>query len=273
MSTTKRKTIKQTGTSNRIDRKTINLAADSPDPARTEEIQTLPGCEAQESQVRELHAEWMSLRRKSLLVAFQLGGILEHLKAALKEESPKRRWEPYVRGHLGIEPRTASNYMRIHCEASTIDGIGELLKSETISEMGIREALDILADLKKAHGSSKNQQDADRNSKAKKEGGSQKAAGQPPLQLVDGSRIKIDRLQWIDGLVPRSAIESWMSEVAADSTDPKSGKIEARRQRVVIQIAAGINRACGKAEPSTAIELVESSLDAIRMILRKSRIA
>lgn len=263
----------QAGASNGIDRKTIILAADSPEPASTEETQALPGCEAQESQVRELHAEWLGLRRNSLQVAIQLGGILVHLQAALKEANPKRRWEPYVHDHLGIEPRTASNYMRIHREASTLDSTGKLLQPEMISKMGIREALDILADLKTANGPKKSQQDADRDSKAKKEGGSQKDAGQPPLRLVDGRQINLERLHWIDGLVPRSAIESWMSETAADFNDPKSGKIEAQRQRVVIQIAAGINRACGKAEPSAAIELVESSLDAIRMILQKSRIA
>jgi hypothetical protein len=273
MSNQLNKTQDQAGPSNGIDRKTIILAADSPEPASTEETQALPGCEGQEAQVRELHTEWIGLRRKSLRVAFQLGRILMHLHAALKEASPKRRWEPYVRDHLGIEPRTASNYMRIHREASCFASAGELLRPETISEMGIREALDILADLKTANGSNKNQQAADLDLKAKNESGSQKAAGQPPLQLVDGSQINLERLHWIDGLVPRSAIESWMSETAADSADPERGKIEARRQRVVIQIAAGINRACGKAEPSAAMELVDSSLDAIRMILRKSRIA
>ena len=89
--------------------------------------------------------------------------------------------------------------------------------------------------------------------------------------MVDGSQINLERLHWIDGLVPRSAIESWMSEAVADFNNPQWGKTEAKRQRVVIQIAAGINRACGKAEPSSALELVESSLDAIRMILRLSR--
>lgn len=271
MSTTISKTTKQAGSFNRSDRKTIIPTADSPEVASAEDSQALPGYESQESQVRELHAKWLSLRRNSLQVAFQLGRILACLKAELKKASPKRRWEPYVRDHLGIEPRTASNYMRIHREASTLDSIGKLLQPEMISEMGIREALDNLADLKTANGSNKNQQAADLDSKAKKEGGSQKAAGQPPLRLVDGSQINLERLHWIDGLVPRSAIESWMSEAVADSTDPKSGKIVAKRQRVVIQIAAGINRACGKAEPSAAIELVESSLDAIRMILRLSR--
>ena len=268
MSTTISKTTKQAGSFNRSDRKTIIPTADSPELASAEETQALPGCEAQESQVRELHAKWLGLRRNSLQVAFQLGRILAHLKAELKKASPKRRWEPYVREHLGIEPRTASNYMRIHREASSVASVGDLMKSETISEIGIREVLDILADLKTANGPRKSQQDASQDSKANKEGGCQKATGQPPLQLVDGSRINLERLQWSDGLVLRSLIESWLSEAAIDCADPNRVKIEARRQRIVIHLAAGINRACGSVKPSP--RLIASSLDAFLMLVRES---
>lgn len=74
----------------------------------------LPGREAEEAKARELHGAWRDLRRKSLCTAIQLGGILTALKAELKDATPKRNWEPYVRDHLGIEPRTARNYMRLH---------------------------------------------------------------------------------------------------------------------------------------------------------------
>jgi hypothetical protein len=204
-------------------------------------------------------------------VAYRLGSKLTQLKAALKQGSPKLSWETYVEEHLGIRSRSASNYMRIHREASTLKGIAELLKSETVSEIGIREALDVLAERKAMGGDVEPGQAVSKDMEAKLSARAQKASAQPPLQLVDGSQINLERLQWNDGLVPRSAIESWMSEAAIDCADPKRVKIEARRQRIVIHLAAGFNRACGSVTPSPG--LVVSSLDAIRMLVRESWLA
>jgi hypothetical protein len=270
MSNQLKKTQDQAGPSNGIDRANNIIVSETPNLVKTESTQAPTGCEALEAEVRQLYAEFEGLARTTLRVAYRLGSKLTQLKAALKQGSPKLSWETYVEEHLGIRSRSASNYMRIHREASTINGIAELLKSETVSEIGIREALDVLAERKAKGGDVEPGQAVLKDKETKLSARAHKASAQPGLRLADGRQIKMERLQWVDGLVPRSAIESWVSEVAADSADPERGKIEARRQRVVIQIAAGINRACGKAEPSSALELVESSLDAVRMILRQS---
>ena len=110
---------------------------------------SIPGRENDEAQVKELIGEWLDLRRRSLAIAMKLGRILTDLKAELKTARPRRFWEPYVRDHLGVHPRTASNYMRIWREASDLDKLGKNLESETISDMGIREVLDLLADARK----------------------------------------------------------------------------------------------------------------------------
>jgi hypothetical protein len=223
----------------------------------------LPGREAEESEVRKLHTEWSGFQRTSLEVAIKTGGILAVLKADLRKITPKRNWESYVRNHLGIEPRTASNYMRIFHKSSNPDTINLLQKSETISEIGIRDALNILAELNKsASGEAGSKNDTNRKSSN---------TGPPPFRLADGSSIELKRLQWADGLISRRSLESWISRINQGDHDPNAQKIEARRQRAVVQIAAGINRACGKAKPEIAAQLVDSSFNVIRTLMAESK--
>lgn len=227
----------------------------------------LPGREADEAKVRELHGIWCDLRRKCLFTVIQLGRILRELKADLKKTTPRRNWEPYVREHLGIEPRTARNYMRLHAEASQVETLGQLMKSETISEIGIREALDHLAELDKAAKADSDSTKATRGSRKTKSGASTEASTPPSLRLADGSLIDLHRSQWAEGLVSLHSIESWIKRASAGSEDREAMSLEARRQSVVFHIAAGINRACGKVQSDTATELAKSSLDVIQSFL------
>lgn len=227
----------------------------------------LPGREAEESRARVLHGACRDLQRKSLSNAIQLGGLLTGLKSELKNATPRRNWEAYVHDHLGIEPRTARNYMRLHAEASQIDTLGHLMKSETISEIGIRDALDHLAELAKAAKAEAAASKSTSHSKKTKSGSSTETPRPPSLRLADGSHINLHRSQWVDGLVSLNSIQSWMSRVSPGSEDQEATKLEARSQRVVFHVAAGINRAWGKAQADTAAELVKSSLDVIQSLL------
>ncbi len=227
----------------------------------------LPGREVEESKVRELHEVWRDLRRRSLMTAIQLGSLLSELKASLRDVIPKRNWEPYVRDHLGIEPRTARNYMRLHAAASHVDTLGELLRSETVSDIGIREALDHLAELAKAAKAEATESKSSDGSGKKKSGASTETSTPPSLRLADGSLIDLRRSQWAEGLVSLHSIELWMNHVSPGSEDREPMKLQARRQRVVFQIAAGINRVCGKGQTDTAAELAKSSLEVVQTLL------
>ena len=197
----------------------------------------------------------------------KLGRILADLKAELKTAKPTRFWEPYVRDHLGIHPRTASNYMRIWREASDLDKLGKNLESETISDTGIREVLDLLADARKKLidvGPSENSKSPREN-----ESTSPGKLQDPPIDLADGSRLDMKGIRWKDGLITREALESWMGRIVMDPEGSREQKLRARRQRAVIHIAAGINRACGTADPPSAAELVESSFEDILAMLQE----
>ena len=266
MSTTITKTKKKSESSVE---KTQENPSSATNPAKDPDLGeslVLPGREADESKVRELHAQWLDLRRKSLAAVIELGGILTELKAELKKAMPKRNWEPYVRDHLGIEPRTARNYMRLHRKASEHDNIGKLLNSETVSEIGIREMLDYLAELDKAA--------EEGSSSSKGRGGSgktkPKATPGPALLLADGSKLDLERVHWSDGPISIRSVEAWMKRESPGSDDRAARQLVARRQRVVVPIVAGVNRACGKAESDAAAELVDSAFDVIRTLLKNS---
>lgn len=228
----------------------------------------LPGHEAEESEVRELHGVWLDVRRKSLGIAIQLGRILTKLKAELKTAIPKRNWEPYVRDHLGIEPRTARNYMRLFKKSSSIETLGKILKSETVSEIGIRDALELLAEHDKA-GKEKSTSPKSYTGSEKSQSGV-KGSPRPNIQLADKSLIDLKKSRWVDGLIPLRSIESWVTHASSECDDKESVKVESQRQRAVVQIAAGINRACGKASPEKATEIAKASLEAVRQILTDS---
>lgn len=202
----------------------------------------------------------------------KLGCLLADLKAELKTAKPRRLWEHYVADFLGIHPRTASNYMRIWRKAADLDQIGENLKSEMISGLGIREMLDFLAETRKdlSHEveSSKNSQSSEENKTAD----SGKRHGDSPIQLADGSRMFLKHIHWSDGLIARKSLESWVMRVVPDAQGEGEQKLTARRQRAVIHIAAGINRACGTADSSSAAELVESAFEVILSMLREDPI-
>lgn len=235
-------------------------------PEADSESLAIPGREAEESEARKLHDDWLGHQRKSLGLAVKLGGILN----SLKPDVPHGKWEAYVGQHLGIEPRTARNYMRLHREASNINTIANLSKTETISDLGIRAALDLLADLKKASKSAAEGSNEDGDSGKRKSSASDIAAGPPPLRLADGRNVDLKQLKWIDGPISRRSIESWIDRSSPDAGDPKATKVEARRQSAVVQIAAVINRACGRAKPEAATELINSSLEVIRTLMREA---
>lgn len=83
--------------------------------------------------------EITNLGRRSLELAIELGRDLSELKSLLKEECPQRLWEEYVNDEIKLNPRSASNFMRLHRHEETIR------QSENFSDLGIVGALKSLA--------------------------------------------------------------------------------------------------------------------------------
>lgn len=216
--------------------------------------------------MKALFEQWLDLRRRSLAIAMELGCILAGLKAELKTAKPSRLWEPYVETCLGIHPRTASNYMRIWREARALDQIGNDLPSEIVSEMGIREMLDLLAETRK---DVTNDTESSKSSRKDKNANLRRLED-TPIQLADGSGMDMKHIHWSDGLITRKSLESWVMRVDSDAQDKGEQKLTTRRQRAVIYIAAGVNRACGTGDPSSAAKLVESSFEDILTMLQEN---
>jgi len=261
------KTHTQAGHPDGSHRKMTTLPSDPQRLATSRKTLALPGCEATESEARQLNAEIVALGRKALVDAVRLGGILTDLKAELKGARPRRNWEPYVRAHLGIHQRTASNYMRLFRHATHFDSFCRLVNSENLSEIGVRRTLDTLARQKGS-----GQTPPASSGKAERTGGrdpgtSQAGTGKAPFGLADGSCIEPRRLRWVDGIISRRAIEASMLDIGADLDTPEKRKTGAMRQSAAIQIAAVINRVCVDVEPSAALSLLDPSFEAIRKIL------
>ncbi len=254
------------------------IKTNSPDtPSATNQIEAtptenlaIPGKEDEESKVRKLHAELLALGRTSLEFAIEAGDILAALKTELRNAVPKRKWQPYVRDHLGIDPRTASNYMRLYRRFSDIESIGTAKRTEMISDTGIRKALDYLAEIDKAARKNSGRKKAGGDTKRSKASSSNDPIGPPPLRLADGRSLDLGQLHWKDGLISSHVIGSWLSRFEPDAADPKAEKQEARRQQAVVHIAAGINRACGRARPDVAKELAMSAIEVVQRLLEKT---
>lgn len=95
-----------------------------------------------EARVKELHSELQALGDRALTLAMKAGKIL----CKIKNDGSHGNWESYVKNDLGIHPRTASNYMRL---CSYEDEINKWMHKKSISDLGVRAALDYLAKKKK----------------------------------------------------------------------------------------------------------------------------
>lgn len=86
-------------------------------------------------EVRAAHSAVMMHMRQTVESAMDAGDRLIEAKELL----PHGRWLPWLRG-CGISARTAQRYMRLAANR-------EHLKSDTVAHLGVREAIDYLADI------------------------------------------------------------------------------------------------------------------------------
>lgn len=210
-----------------------------------------------EKRARKLNQALWNHASKSLEVAIQLGEILVELKNRYRQESSERNWETYVKEELHIEPRSASNYMRMFRNRHEILAA----KTETVSEMGVSGALKFLANSKK-HSSANGGQELEALPPESPEGHA--GVTKPMLDLADGSKVCWEKIKWKDGLISKSTIENWISKSKADPAEKKSA---ARHQRAVICVAAEINRQSGAADHDDAKIVMQQTLQTMLEIL------
>jgi len=105
------------------------------EPPSVGEEETLTPLQQTEIETRNLIKELDSLSRKALAKAFRAGELLQSLKKQINHGE----WTEYLKCTLGVQPRTASNYMRLFNERESLeDDSGQLL------DVGIVEALSLL---------------------------------------------------------------------------------------------------------------------------------
>ena len=223
---------------------------------------------AQEEKARRLHHELCSLARTSLRLAFKLGGILSDLKKEVKHGG----WESYTAEQLKIPPRTASNYMRIFRDLRNFNNLGPFLTSESVSDFGIREVLDRLADHDKAKKKTEGLPKTPESENPTHKKGSKKrnkTSEFPAFELADGSRFDLRRHKWSDGLITWQDIQTWINKSRPAADDTNSIKQAARHQRAAIHLALAINQSFGKAKTDDALELMDSAIDSVRLLMQK----
>lgn len=213
------------------------------------------------TRVKELHSQLNKLAKKSLLLAREAGEILSRLK----DKTPHGGWEAYVEKELGMHPRTASNYMRIWRKTSSFDKIGEFLKSESVSEMGLREALDHFAKPKQQTSTK-----SDDGSPALKPCPGPKSQAHATLSLADGSQLSFKKIGWVEGPIPKVSLENSLIDLASQDEMPADKKVVARQQRFVAEIANTINRCSGKAKSDVAMKIAQPALKIVSNMISES---
>lgn len=208
-----------------------------------------------EREIRELNAELRILQRKCAARTVRIGRLL----LELKENTEYGKWESYVENQLGIPPRTASRYMNLWKRVQTVAGIGEIFSSAKLAELSVTDLEDWLDRLE--GGEVPKREKAQSQPKAK-----------PPvesmlLSLADGSEVDLKRLGWKEGLLSRQKLENCLRQTKHADGDVKQ---RARFERVVLRVAASVNLACGKADRTTALRVVDAAFSTIRDLLEES---
>ncbi|MCP5536111.1 MAG: hypothetical protein H7A51_07715 [Akkermansiaceae bacterium] len=211
--------------------------------------------------VKELHSELNKLAKKTLLLASEAGRIL----CRLKEDTPHAQWESYVQKELGIHPRSASNYMRVWTQLSHWETSGEFLKSESVSEMGMREALDFFTEQEES-ATTKSERPSPKVPVKRR------AAPQPHefFSLADESKISFKKIRWKEGLISKDCLETSLSKLTSKDETPRETKTLARQQRFVAEIAASINRCAGMTRPEVATKTAQAALEIVSKMISES---
>lgn len=97
------------------------------------------------TRIRTEHKAAEQSVRTALVHARAAGEALNQAKELLLSQGGEVRWLAWVDDNCGLEPRTAQGYMRI---AANWKRIGEVFNAKRISYIGVREALDSIADPK-----------------------------------------------------------------------------------------------------------------------------
>lgn len=237
---------------------------EQPDPTTGNDIppfHSTPVSDKDVARLKEVHSKLNKLAKITFKLAREAGEIL----CRIKEKTPHGKWEQYVVEELGIPPRTASNYMRIWRETSHLKGALEFVNSENISDLGIRNVLDYLAEQKKS-----SPPQSDDNSPAPKSGPISTSQATASLSLVDGSKIPLSKIGWKAGLITASSLEEAFSEMVSQTKSHDGEKGIAREQRFIVEIAACINRRTGTANPDTASNIAQSALQKVIDLISKS---
>lgn len=196
---------------------------------------------AEEEEIKKLHRQLIGFGHKALELAIQIGEKLQ----ALKAKQGHGKWGDYVENVLGIQSRTASNYLRLAQNKE------ELRKSERFADLSPTEALAELRRLKKAES---------------EEEDSESSAEEEDFVLADGRLLKPQKLAWQDGLFGRDRIDSALKHIS-ETPEDKDGPPTAIQQQVFLYLASGINAGCESAEPAEAVSVVRAALKEIEVLL------
>lgn len=229
--------------------------SDQPSPSSNELLDPDSHIQAEESKlplsdetrIKQLHAKIVSHARKATELARNAGEILTRLK----ENTKHGAWEEYLKSTLGILPRTASNYMRLWKETKEFDDFESYLKSENLSDLGVRGTLDHLAKTNKTTTSSAKAAIVEEERKLKKKTVSQ-------ITLADGSLLDTRNLKSGSGLIGERELEDLLSTESA--TDPRH---QAKVQRVSASLAMALKNALGSRMDSTALEVAEEAISSL----------
>lgn len=215
-----------------------------------------------ESRVKELANDLRNLARRNLKTCWELGRTLQELR----DDTEHGSWEKYVRGTLGIHPRTASNYLKLAREVPSIEALGVLMKSESVSDLGVREALDLLSSRSAKLATST-------PIAAKKVDGTdvpgERPASETRFSLADQSDYDFKAHGWQDGLISESRLRSRLQHPAANQAGLADTKSTARLQRFVIELAMAVNRSCGRADQSNSVRVAHLALEELKALLPK----
>jgi len=88
------------------------------------------------NKINEHHASAIAAARSAIEHAIAAGGLLAQVKAEL----PHGQWGAWLAENFAGSERTASNYMRLYRNHDRLES-----KSETVSDLTVRQALDVLA--------------------------------------------------------------------------------------------------------------------------------
>jgi len=204
-----------------------------------------------EIRVKQPGAEMISLGKRALQIALELGDLLIELKL----ETKLGKWGVYVKDDLGITSRRASNYMDLARNREVLEALLRVT-GEHLSDLGIREALDQLAKHRKSKAPNKDRRRP------------QIDASSADLKFADGSTCSFTKLKWKDGLVSKTALVNGLQTCCPEADDPKA---KARTQRAVVLLSSAINSATGNASPDKAMPLVDRAYQIAKELMSHSQ--